>query len=67
MMKNRQRVRLISDDCAFEGTIVCVFTKLRGGMRYVVEDDRGLLTIMSERQLEVIENDDAAVHDDLDF
>ena len=32
-------------DYTFRGTVVAVFTKLSGAVRYVVEDERGLLLI----------------------
>lgn len=45
-------VRKIGGDYTFEGTIVAEFTKLSGAMRYVVEDDRGVLHIYSAKNLE---------------
>jgi hypothetical protein len=38
-------------DYQYEGTIVGVIRKLSGAIRYVVEDSRGLLFIMNEKQL----------------
>lgn len=35
----------------FEGTVVAVFTKLSGAIRLVVEDDRGVLHVYSEKNL----------------
>lgn len=52
------RVHKTKGDYTFEGEVVAVFTKratspfVPGPMRYVVEDDRGLLFIFSESQLE---------------
>jgi len=46
------KVQKVGGDYTFEGTIVSVFTKLSGKVRIVVEDDRGLLFIFSEKQLE---------------
>jgi hypothetical protein len=40
-------------DYRFDGIVVAVFTKLSGVMRYVVEDDRGILHIFSERNLQL--------------
>ncbi len=37
-------------DYTFEGEIMAVVFKKSGVRRYVVEDDRGLLLIMSENQ-----------------
>jgi len=39
-------------DYTFTGTVVVSFFKFSGQLRYVVEDDRGLLLIMSPKQLE---------------
>lgn len=38
-------------DYTFVGVVVAVFAKLSGEVRYVVEDERGLLLIMNFRQL----------------
>lgn len=38
-------------DYRFDGTVVAVFPKLSGVVRYVVEDDRGVLHIYSEKNL----------------
>ncbi len=40
-----------SGDYTFEGTVLCVIEKLSGAIRYAVEDDRGLILIMNERQI----------------
>ena len=38
-------------DYSFEGCVVGVITKRSGAVRYVVEDDRGLLFIFNRKQL----------------
>ena len=45
-------VSKVGGDYRFDGTVVSVFTKLSGQTRYVVEDDRGVLHIYSEKNLE---------------
>lgn len=40
-----------SGDYTFEGTVLCGIEKLSGEIRYAVEDDRGLILIMNERQI----------------
>jgi len=45
------KVRKVGGDYRFPGTVVAVFQKLSGAIRYVVEDDRGVLHIFSERNL----------------
>jgi hypothetical protein len=50
------KVKKISGDYSFKGTIVSCFQKQSGVWRVVVEDDRGLLLIMNPAtQLEVQE------------
>lgn len=39
-------------DYKFPGTVVSVFRKLSGEVRYVVEDDRGTLFVQSDKSLE---------------
>lgn len=51
-LAERQKVRKVGGDYQFEGVIVCVFAKLSGALRYVVEDDRGVLHIYSAKNLE---------------
>jgi hypothetical protein len=41
-----------SGDYTFEGEVIAVITKKSGAARYVVEDDRGLLLIMNEKQVQ---------------
>lgn len=38
-------------DYRFDGTVVAVFYKLSGVVRLVVEDDRGILHVYSEKNL----------------
>ena len=45
------KVSKTGGDYRFDGTIVSCFSKLSGYIRYVVEDDRGVLHIYSERNL----------------
>ena len=44
-------VRKIGGDYRYEGVVVAVVKKLSGQLRYVVEDDRGMLFIFNGRQL----------------
>ncbi len=54
MHQTGDRVRKIGGDYRFEGVVVSVFAKLSGVRRCVVEDDRGVLFIFNETQLERI-------------
>ena len=45
------RVHKRGGDYEFDGEVVSVITKKSGAVRYVVEDDRGLLLIMNESQV----------------
>lgn len=45
------RVSKVGGDYRFEGEIRGVVTKLFGALRYVVEDDRGVLHVFSAKQL----------------
>ena len=47
----RDHVGKIGGDYSFDGVVVAVFFKLGGQVRYVVEDERGLLFIFSEVNL----------------
>lgn len=47
-------VEKIGGDYTFIGTVVSVFPKLSGSIRYVVEDDRGVLHIYSEKNLKYV-------------
>jgi len=53
-MKTGDKVRKVGGDYRFDGIIVAMFSKLSGVIRLVVEDDRGILHIYSEKNLEVI-------------
>ena len=44
-------VQKVGGDYSFGGEVVAVFQKKSGVVRYVVEDDRGLLFIFNESQL----------------
>ena len=54
MIQTGDRVRKVGGDYRFEGTVVSVFAKLSGVRRCVVEDDRGVLFIFNESQLELV-------------
>jgi len=45
------RVSKVGGDYRFDGEIRGVVTKLSGALRYVVEDDRGVLHVFSAKQL----------------
>lgn len=45
------RVEKVGGDYQFVGVVVAKFRKLSGAVRYVVEDDRGVLHIYSEKNL----------------
>ena len=53
--KVKDKVIKEDGDYIFEGVVVAVFEKLSGKVRYVVEDDRGILHIFSEKNLKPIE------------
>lgn len=48
-------VHKIGGDYTFEGWIVAAFMKRSGAMRYVVEDDRGILHVYSAKNLKLTE------------
>lgn len=62
-MANRELLSIVhgdrvikdSGDYIFEGTVVSKFWKRNGRLRYVVEDDRGLLFIFNKDQLRRVE------------
>ncbi len=45
-------VRKVGGDYQFVGIIVAAFLKVSGARRLVVEDDRGILHIFSDKNLE---------------
>jgi hypothetical protein len=45
------KVQKVGGDYTFVGVVVSVFWKRSGQVRYVVEDDRGILHIFSEKNL----------------
>lgn len=47
-------VEKIGGDYTFEGMVVAVFQKKSGLVRYVVEDDRGVLHIYSSKNLQAL-------------
>ncbi len=50
-VKLHDAVRKVGGDYRFDGVVVAVFPKLSGQVRFVVEDDRGVLHIFSEAQI----------------
>lgn len=48
-------VEKVGGDYIFPGVVVSVFEKVSGKIRYVVEDDRGILHIFSEKNLKLKE------------
>ncbi len=44
-------VKKVGGDYQFEGQVVAAFAKKSGAIRYVVEDDRGVLHIYSDKNL----------------
>lgn len=46
-------VSKIGGDYRFDGIVVAAFNKLSGAVRYVVEDDRGILHIFSSKNLKL--------------
>lgn len=53
-MKRFDKVEKVGGDYTFIGTIVSVFPKISGAIRFVVEDDRGVLHIYSEKNLRLL-------------
>ena len=45
------KVSKVGGDYRFDGTVVAAFRKLSGVVRFVVEDDRGVLHIYSAKNL----------------
>lgn len=56
MFHVKDRVEKIGGDYYFQGVVVAVFQKLTGQVRYVVEDDRGVLHIYSDKNLRIRTN-----------
>ena len=54
-MKIGDKVKKVGGDYRFDGVIVSSFPKLSGARRLVVEDDRGVLHIYSEKNLALAE------------
>ncbi len=52
-MDKGDKVIKTGGDYQFEGIIVAAFKKLAGQERFVVEDDRGVLHIFSEKNLKL--------------
>jgi hypothetical protein len=48
-----QLVEKVGGDYQFEGYVVAKFAKLSGAVRYVVEDDRGVLHVYSAKILRI--------------
>ena len=48
-------VEKVGGDYTFVGHVVAVFAKLSGAIRLVVEDDRGVLHVYSEKILRLVE------------
>jgi DNA polymerase II small subunit/DNA polymerase delta subunit B len=49
------KVEKVGGDYTFVGIVVSVFEKLSGAIRLVVEDDRGVLHVYSEKILRHVE------------
>ncbi len=50
-----QKVEKVGGDYTFVGRVVSRFQKLSGVIRYVVEDDRGVLHVYSGKNLKLYE------------
>jgi len=57
-IKVNDKVRRVNSDYEFIGTVVSVFEKTSGLVRYVVEDDRGVLFIWNRENMELVSPDD---------
>ena len=51
--KTGNLVEKTGGDYTFKGVVVAAFVKLAGEQRYVVEDDRGILHIYSDKNLRI--------------
>ena len=49
------KVEKVGGDYTFVGVVVAVFEKLSGVIRLVVEDDRGVLHVYSEKILRLVD------------
>lgn len=49
------KVEKVGGDYTFVGYVVAVFAKISGAIRLVVEDDRGVLHVYSEKILRSVE------------
>lgn len=49
------KVEKVGGDYTFVGVVVSIFQKLSGAVRLVVEDDRGVLHVYSEKNLRLID------------
>ena len=47
------KVSKVGGDYTFDGTVVSIFPKLSGATRVVVEDDRGVLHVYSEKNIKL--------------
>jgi hypothetical protein len=56
LYKVGDKVKKVGGDYTFEGVVVAVFEKLSGAVRLVVEDDRGVLHVYSEKILAPLES-----------
>lgn len=54
MICQGDRVEKVVGDYTFVGVVVAKFTKLSGAVRFVVEDDRGVLHVYSEKNLKLL-------------
>jgi hypothetical protein len=51
-------VSKVGGDYRFDGIVVAAFSKLSGAVRYVVEDDRGVLHVYSAKNLKPASGDE---------
>lgn len=51
MIEVGTKVHKRTGDYEFDGEVVAIIPKKSGAIRYAVEDDRGLLLVMNERQI----------------
>lgn len=53
-LKVGDEVKKVGEDYTYEGIIAGIVHKRSGQIRYVVEDDRGMLFIFNEKSLELL-------------